>query len=321
METKNIAKGVLLVALGSSAYGMLATIVKLAYGEGYTTAEVTTSQFTLGLLGLIILNIINRKKLKPIQKGDTTKLLIFGSSMGFTSLFYYLSVQYINVSIGIVLLMQSVWISIVIESFLDKVLPSARKILATIMVLFGTLLATNVFNQSIDLDIRGVFWGFLAACSFSTTMFVSNRIATYLPNTQKSLFMLLGGAIVVGAFLFFSQIGPYYFDGLKSFYNLFSSNTEGISAFDASIFLRYGLFLSLFGTILPPLLLTAGFPNTGLGLGSIVSSIELPVSVLFAFLLLNEKVEWIQWLGIACILGAVFYMNANQLKSSHSKIS
>ncbi len=314
MENKNITKGILLVGLGASAYGMLATFVKLAYKEGFTTAEVTTAQFSIGLIGLLIINFINRKKIKKIKKGDLPKLIIFGSSMGFTSLFYYLAVQYINVSIGIVLLMQSVWISIVIESFIEKTFPSARKIFATIIILGGTLLATNIFNQSLDVDLRGIFWGFLAACSFSTTMFVSNRIATYLPNTQKSLYMLYGGGIVVVLFLFFSQLGPHYFDGLKSFYNLFSSNTEGVREFDGSIFIKYGLLLSLFGTILPPLLLTAGFPHTGLGLGSIVSSLELPVSVLFAFFLLHEKVELIQWFGILLILSAVVYMNANAIQ-------
>ena len=33
--------------------------------------------------------------------------------------------------------------------------------------------------------------------------------------------------------------------------------------------------MALFGTIIPPMLLNAGFPHTGIGLGSIVSSLEL----------------------------------------------
>ena len=74
-----------------------------------------------------------------------------------TSLFYYLSVQYINVSIAIVLLMQSVWFSVVVESFINKKLPTGRKVLATIIVLVGTVLATNLINMDVKLDIRGVF--------------------------------------------------------------------------------------------------------------------------------------------------------------------
>jgi len=34
----NVLKGVFLVALGATSYGMLATFVKLAYKDGYTTA-------------------------------------------------------------------------------------------------------------------------------------------------------------------------------------------------------------------------------------------------------------------------------------------
>ena len=36
------------------------------------------------------------------------------------------------------------------------------------------------------------------------------------------------------------------------------------------------------------MLLNAGFPLTGIGLGSIVSALELPVSVMMAFFILNE---------------------------------
>ncbi|MDN5397381.1 MAG: EamA/RhaT family transporter, partial [Chryseobacterium sp.] len=47
----------------------------------------------------------------------------------------------------------------------------------------------------------------------------------------------------------------------------------------------------------------------GLGLGSIVSSLELPVSVTMAFVLLGEKVLLIQWGGIILILFAIVLMN------------
>jgi hypothetical protein len=58
MKKKNILKGVLFVGIGASIYGMLATFVKMAYHDGFTTSEVTTAQFVLGLAGLLILNFI-----------------------------------------------------------------------------------------------------------------------------------------------------------------------------------------------------------------------------------------------------------------------
>lgn len=72
-----------------------------------------------------------------------------------------------------------------------------------------------------------------------------------------------------------------------------------------------GIVLSLFGTIIPPMLLNAGFPHTGIGLGSIVSSLELPVSVLMAYFLLHEQVLLVQWIGILLIIMAIVIMNVN----------
>lgn len=64
MSNNNIIKGVFLVALGATSYGMLATFVKLAYKENFTTAEVTSSQFILGIIGILIINLFQRTKNK-----------------------------------------------------------------------------------------------------------------------------------------------------------------------------------------------------------------------------------------------------------------
>lgn len=325
MQKKNILKGVLFVGIGASIYGMLATFVKLAYQDGYTTSEVTTSQFLLGIVGLLVLNFIqtitSKKALPSPTSREVRNLLLAGTSLGCTSLFYYIAVQYINVSIAIVLLMQSVWFSVVVESFLTKKLPNARKIVSVIIVLAGTILATNLINESLDLDWKGIFWGLLAAASYTLTMFTSNTLATHLPVFRKSIIMLLGGSVVVFAFLFFAQIGPLHFEGLKSFYLNFTDNTEHIHSFNYSILWKYGLILSLFGTIIPPILFNVGFPNAGLGLGSIVSSLELPVSVTMAFVLLGEKVIFIQWVGIALILFAIVLMNLPKKENQLAGIS
>lgn len=319
MKKNDLWKGVLLVGFGASIYGMLATFVKLAYKEGFTTAEVTASQFIIGILGLLILNAFqtftSKKELAKPAKSDVLKLILAGTSLGFTSLFYYLSVQYINVSIAIVLLMQSVWIGVVVESILSKRFPSFRKVIATILILVGTVLATNLIQSEIDLDWRGLFWGMMAACSFSTTMFTANRIGNYLPVLRKSLLMLIGGLMVVMTYAFIAQIGPQYFENVREMYVSNQWSLEAVRAFDFSIFWKFGIFLAVFGTILPPILFNLGFPKVGLGLGSILSSMELPVSVLFAFILLGEQVLWVQWLGIALILSAIVYMNVNPKKN------
>jgi drug/metabolite transporter (DMT)-like permease len=295
----NVLKGVFLVALGATSYGMLATFVKLAYKDGFTTAEVTSSQFIYGILGVLLINlfqkIANKEKAQKASSKNIFQLMVAGTSLGMTSVFYYLCVKYIDVSIAIVLLMQTVWMGVLLEWILDKKRPSTQKIISVVIVLFGTFLATKLYEFTFQLDWRGIFWGILAAASFTTTMFTANKVALGISSAQRSLYMLLGGAVIVFTFSAFTQVG--------------SLNIE--------IFKNYGLFLALFGTIIPPILLNAGFPKTGLGLGSIVASLELPVSVFMAFLILNEKVVFWQWSGIALIILAIVIMNLNFSKKEH----
>jgi drug/metabolite transporter (DMT)-like permease len=293
MSKNSVLKGVFLVGLGATSYGMLATFVKLAYQEHYTTAEVIVAQFIYGILGMLIINafqkLISKKEIEKATPKNIFNLMLAGTSLGLTSIFYYLCVKYIDVSIAIVLLMQTVWMGVLLEIILEKKLPSTQKIVAVIIVLLGTIMATNILNSTIKIDWRGIFWGILAAASFTTTMFTANRVAIKISSAQRSLYMLLGGAVIVFFFALFTQNTPFNFD----------------------IFFKWGIFLALFGTIIPPMLMNAGFPITGIGLGSIVSALELPVSVLMAFFILNEKVILIQWLGIVLIVLAISIMNIN----------
>jgi drug/metabolite transporter (DMT)-like permease len=190
--------------------------------------------------------------------------------------------------------MQSVWIGVLLEWFLEKKAPSIQKMFAVVIVLIGTVLATNLLNNEIQIDWRGLVFGFLAAASFTTTMFTANKVAVGVNNAKRSLFMLFGGAIIIAIFTIISQHTPFNFE----------------------IFYKWGILVALFGTIIPPILMNAGFPITGIGLGSIVSSLELPVSVSMAFFILDEDVIASQWLGILLIIAAIIIMNIKFKKSN-----
>lgn len=294
---KKVVKGAVLVGLGASSYGALATVVKLAYAHGFTTAEVTTSQFTVGFIGILLLQLFLKtphKKQEVQARFSILKLMIGGTSLGLTSVFYYFAMQYIPVSVGIVLLMQSVWMGLLLEAVLDKKLPSTRKIAATVIVLLGTALATNIFSSTHELNWKGIAWGFAAGFSYTISLYSSNSIATHLHSIKRSLWLLAGGLAIIVL--------------------IFSTTSYG--NFNFHIFWPWGIFLAFFGTILPPLLFTSGMPHTGIGLGTIIASVELPVSVLFAYFLLKEPVNLLQWMGILLIISAVVLMNVKSIKSS-----
>lgn len=297
----DLFKGVALVSIGAACYGLLATIVRLAYNEGYTTAEVTFSQSLIGVLALLVLNILFKNKTKSspkigrdVSKNSALKLLLAGTSLGLTSTFYYFSVQTIPVSVAIVLLMQTIWMGVVVEAIREKRLPSKGKMFSVLAILFGTVLATNMlFDGMKSLALEGLLWGLAAACSYTVTLSSTNTIALELPLLKRTLLMLLGGLTMVSL--------------------IFASDLIG--KFDPTIIWKYGLFLALFGTILPPILFNRGMPLIGVGLGSILSSIEIPVSVLMAYFILGEQVAGSQWFGILIILATVVVMNLPKKES------
>jgi drug/metabolite transporter (DMT)-like permease len=118
-------------------------------------------------------------------------------------------------------------------------------------------------------------------------MYSTNKLELHLPPLKRSLFLILGGLIII-LIIFHTSLNQHFSFG---------------------IFLSWGLVVSLFGTVLPPLLFTRGMPLTGIGLGAIIASIEIPVSVLMAHLLLKEPVSLLQWAGVMLILFAVVLMN------------
>jgi drug/metabolite transporter (DMT)-like permease len=295
-------KGVLLVITGAVCYAILATLAKLAYKEGYTTTEVIVAQYTLGLLALGIITLVKNKTgrqyVRPAAKYDRLKLVIGGTAYGLTGACYYTSIKYIPVSVCVVLLMQTIWMGIVLEAMLTRRWPSKGKCLAVLIILGGTLLATNAINNYEGLDIRGVLWGLASAVTYTIMLFVSNRIALDMPPQQKSYWTLLGATTLI----------------------LLVAIPQWPANFHLSIFWKWGLLLSLFGTILPPLLFSIGMPKTGIGLGSIIISIEIPVSVSMAYILLHEQVLAIQWLGIVLILTAIVLINLNTLRKEFKTV-
>lgn len=296
MNNKSI-KGILLVAIGASSYGIVATFIKKGLADGFTTAELTFAQAFVGAFTLILLNLIFSRISpsggvnRPPRK-DIFKLLLGGIPLGLTSTFYYLSLRYIPVSVCIVMLMQSVWIGVVVDLLVNKIKPTPIKLVSIIIVLIGTVLATNVLNADVELDWRGVFWGFLAAISYSLTFLVTNNIATGYRPMVRSMFMLIGSLIMV------SMVWGYSL----------------MQKFDPSVLWTWGLILAFFGTVLPPLLFTKGMPLVGVGLGGIIASIELPVSVTMAYLFIHETVNVYQWIGIVLILFAIALMNISFIK-------
>ena len=288
---KNL-KGVLFIAIGACSYGVLATFVKFANNTGHGTAGLAFSQYLFGAVLLTILSFLvsqkaDNKTCEVSSRYPKLKLVLFGTFLGLTSSFYYLSIQYVPVSVGIILLMQTIWMGVALEFFIARHLVNKTKVLGAGIAIIGTILAANVFETDINLDLRGIGFGLLAAVSFTGVMYATSSVSLELTNISRTKYLVYGGLLAIIVFW----------------------NFQILEEFNWLLFLKWGSFLGFFGTMIPPILFNKGFPQVGTGLGSIVSALEIPISVLSAYWILGEHISVLQWTGILIILFAVVIIN------------
>jgi drug/metabolite transporter (DMT)-like permease len=297
-KEKMIMRHVIYVFLGACSYGVLSTIVKLAYNQGYSLGEVVGTQMLWGTLITWIFSAMMQRKAKAkLQAENRNKQIILpikatlkekfqlsavGSFTVITGLLYYGSLQHINASLAIILLFQFTWIGVLLEAISKRQWPSKLQ-LTTLLVLFiGTGLAAGISKNGIaSAPLIGVVLGLLSAVSYTLFIFFSGKTVPRLDPIYRSAWMSTGGLLFV--FILFPPL--YLFNGTLEITLLF-----------------FGLLLGLFGAVIPTICFTIGIPKIGTGFASILGSAELPVAMICSTLLLHEHVLLLQWVGVVLIL-------------------
>lgn len=290
-------KGVVLVLFGACSFGILSTFVKLAYADGYSLSDVTGTQAFFGAVLLWLFYFIQIKTSKKVYPKSNThwfKLLAAGTFTGLVSMFYYQCVKLVPASLAIILLMQFVWISVLLELIIYKKKPSKMQILAIGVILGGTVLASGFIETNANqINFEGIVYGMLAAFCYGIFLMLNGKIGNDYPPLKKSALMITGACILI-----FVILPPTFL----------------INGALAGSLLKWGIILAVFGTFIPPLCFAAGIPKIGLTLSSILSSAELPVAVMMSSLVLQEQVSAIRWFGVAIILTAMILPNLELIK-------
>ncbi|WP_369901950.1 DMT family transporter [Bacillus manliponensis] len=270
----------MLVLFGACSYGVLSTIFKLGFTDGFSAHELLGGQYIFGWTGLLLL-VLFTSRLK-VSKKQLLSLLAVGTTMSMTGIFYAISVEELPASIAVVLLFQFTWIGVVIEAIANRTLPSREKVISILILFIGTLFAGGVFEgMGNSFSIKGIVYGLLAALSFSFYLFASGRVATEVAPYTKS-FLMTTSAMLIVCFIF-----PPAF--------LIDGTLQGG-------LWKYALFLGLFGVIVPVICFSIGMPKVGIGLGAILGAAELPTAIIASITLAHEAVSYLQWVGIAFIM-------------------
>lgn len=287
------------VILGGCSFGILAPFVKLAYEQGIPTSVSVRLQFIVGFILLGLINLLFVRYRFSFQ--TFVKMLLSGIPMALTTTFYYQSLEYLDASVSIVLLFQYTWMGLIADMVIDRQPPTKHKLMAAGLLFIGSLFAVNIYEINVShLPFMGVIWGLLAAVSFTFFLLVSGKVANHVPPLRKSFVMSLGAVIVI---LLLFPTGDFL--------------AGDLDVSDVSFWLL-ALMLGLFGVVLPPFLFSISIPKVGNGLGTILSSSELPTTIVLSAIILTEQVTFLQVCGIIVILVGIVWANVPELRMQRS---
>lgn len=280
-------------------YGTMSSFVKLSYASGYHAAEIA---FSMSLISAVLLGVAllfsNRKINRVKLRGKSAiSLLLVGSLIGLTNFLYYLSVSYISASLAIVILMQFTWFSLLLEWLIFRQRPGRLELAIVLFILVGTVMAGNLFQaEALSFSWRGMAFALASSFTYAVYIVANSRVGKEVKWQSKSTLIMIGSALII-----------------------FIVNARTIVS-DSHLnytFLLWAVFLAAVGTTIPTALFAASIPKIGAATSAILMTVEFPVAVLCAYIVLHEAISPVQIAGIIMMLASIAAMN--YYKSSKTK--
>jgi drug/metabolite transporter (DMT)-like permease len=187
----------------------------------------------------------------------------------------------LDASLSIVLLFQFTWITIVLDAIVNKRWPTRMQMLAVLMVIIGTLFAVNIFAADWNqVSVKGILLGLASSFSYSLFLFLTGRIESKMDSLMKSAIMLTAALIPI--YLIYPPHGML---------------VPGVGSL-----ILWGLLIGTLGQVVPTIFFNIGIPRVGSSVAALLGSMELPIGLLGALLIVGEAVLTVQWLGMVFIL-------------------
>ena len=307
MEYEALAKrdkkiGYIYIIIASSCYAMIGIFGKLVLNAGFSAFELLFYQYIVMTLLLGGFLLIKSPGDFRVSKQMLIYLLIQGAvgTTG-TSILYYLAIEKINVGMASMLLFTyPIFVNLFfIFSGIRKINNGSKIALASAFV--GSCLVLNIFTTGIaGISLAGIVLGILSSfCYAFFNVFADLKLNTLKPiviSFYTSLTtLIIGGALAPGALPHFAAV-----TGLGSGLGLTP---------ELLTMLGYLAMLALICGVLPTVLMYEGILRIGADKASVLSSSELPITVIFAYLVLGEEMVLIQILGIVLIVVALLMLH------------
>jgi len=274
-----------MLTLVGALWGLHGPAIKLAFAAGFTFPQLVFGEALVGALFFGAL-VACQRSAWPVDPFFWFSLVAIGLAGAGVALFLFWSYRLGPVSIGATLLFLYVPFTQVINLAITRKMPDARQLGSCALVVTGAVLTTDFVNEANAANLHGAPFAVLAALCFAAYFVVSaplGRSATPALRCFISCTVSSGVVFVVAAW-----VG----------WPLLPSGPPGRA-------LSWLISFGLLWQVIPIFLIMRFVPKTGSGLGSILTSTELPVAAISSCLFFGEKLLWSQWIGIGLVLSGI----------------
>lgn len=267
---------ILLVIIGSIAYGFLPIFVKNIIPYGYSSISIVFYRYLFTSIALFIIIIIKKKSFK-INKKQFVELFIF-SVVGLGLTFYLLSQALLYISAGVTNMIHFGYpvVVLILMTLIYKEKINLLKIMSALSSVIGIFLLTKIVAVE---SFKGIIYALLTTITYGSYIIANKKSSFASLDTIVALFYM---SLMVSAVFFIAGILTKDLQPLKDIY-VFHNFTA----------------ISLLCTIFSLGLLLYGVKKLGSSLASILNMFEPTTTVIVSAFIYDEK------LTVNIIIGSV----------------
>ncbi len=283
------ARGLALVACSTVAYAVLPIFGKIAYAAGVAALPLLAWRYAIAAL---LIAALDRSPRPPL--GTRLRLWAIGGVFVLNSIAYFRALELIPASVtSLVLYTYPVMVALLAAAAgLERL--TLRGLLAALAVFAGCALTAGGAPAAERLSAKGIAWALVAAAIYASYIVLSSRFGAGVPARALALHLAQVAAVVcIGAAL--------------------ASGGLALPP-DPRAWLSVG-GIGVVSTVVAMTTFLAGMAIVGPTRASVLSSLEVIVTLALAFALLGERLSGWQWAGAALILGAVALQNLGTLRA------
>ena len=268
-------------------WGLHGPLLKLAYRAGLNFAVVSVGEYAIATLAFGVACWIGRVKWPAEDRGFWLRMFLGGLVGSGVVLFLFWSYQLGPIPVGATLLFLYVPFTSILAALVHRRWPPVREIFSVCLVTAGAVLATDFMGSTGPDSLKGAPQAILAALCFAGFFMISEGLGNRsTPLFRSFFFSALSGLILLGVTWL---VG-------------WPLSVVGTSLGGTLLWLTV---LSAVGQLVPVFLMMKSAHRLGGGLGSILTSLELPVAVGLSALLLGDPLRLSQLGGIGLILAGI----------------